>query len=437
MALLIEADRFFTQQLINSPTRMKKIYSLALATICALSASALGPAQTIIPQIAEKVSNPSYELTETLQESKELSPLRVTIDNYIGEYDWNYGGAFDGKAYTGSVTITKGSADKSVIVHFETADGEDIFNVNGTVNSLTGVLTLQETVVGSLSDGTELKFYGATIGENELIKATITATLNEKTRTVTFDRSLYFFLSTDELFAQSRAYTGTCANTFTIPSNWQTLGTGKFKDAFLATMYGIPVSSCPEVDVTVLYDANNEGMFRIVDPFYEVFGVTGTFEINATDQEYVLIPQQSTFVEDEDYGIVYIMSRSYAHAYLLNPTLDKKEFLETYGDFNITYDKATGRIDIPENSFFIRWPSSPGDGNNGPSPNGLYTNNKSSESYLILPTDPAAIGNIAADADINAPVEYFNLQGMKIENPEAGQIVIRRQGSTVTKMLTR
>ena len=36
-------------------------------------------------------------------------------------------------------------------------------------------------------------------------------------------------------------------------------------------------------------------------------------------------------------------------------------------------------------------------------------------------------------ADENAPVEYFNLQGVRVANPEAG-IYVRRQGSKVEKV---
>ncbi len=41
---------------------------------------------------------------------------------------------------------------------------------------------------------------------------------------------------------------------------------------------------------------------------------------------------------------------------------------------------------------------------------------------------------VAADNDENAPVEYYNLQGIRIAYPQAGQIVIRRQGSNVSKI---
>lgn len=41
----------------------------------------------------------------------------------------------------------------------------------------------------------------------------------------------------------------------------------------------------------------------------------------------------------------------------------------------------------------------------------------------------------AAEAD--ASVEYFNLQGMRVANPQAGTLVIRRQGDKVSKLIVR
>ena len=38
------------------------------------------------------------------------------------------------------------------------------------------------------------------------------------------------------------------------------------------------------------------------------------------------------------------------------------------------------------------------------------------------------------EADVNAPVEYFNLQGVRVANPENG-LYIMRQGNKVTKVI--
>jgi len=52
-------------------------------------------------------------------------------------------------------------------------------------------------------------------------------------------------------------------------------------------------------------------------------------------------------------------------------------------------------------------------------------------------SDCLGVTEVTADADADAPVEYYNLQGVRVNNPAAGQIVIRRQGSTVTKVLVK
>lgn len=57
---------------------------------------------------------------------------------------------------------------------------------------------------------------------------------------------------------------------------------------------------------------------------------------------------------------------------------------------------------------------------------------------LTLDMSYTGVQEIIADAAAeNAPVEYYNLQGMKINNPAAGQIVIRRQGNKSAKMIVR
>ncbi len=46
----------------------------------------------------------------------------------------------------------------------------------------------------------------------------------------------------------------------------------------------------------------------------------------------------------------------------------------------------------------------------------------------------AAAGIAGVEADLNAPVEYFNLQGVRVENPANG-LYIMRQGSKVAKVI--
>ena len=51
--------------------------------------------------------------------------------------------------------------------------------------------------------------------------------------------------------------------------------------------------------------------------------------------------------------------------------------------------------------------------------------------------EAAGVEDVIVDNDENAPVEYFNLQGVRIENPAKGGLYIKRQGNTATKVIVR
>ena len=55
-----------------------------------------------------------------------------------------------------------------------------------------------------------------------------------------------------------------------------------------------------------------------------------------------------------------------------------------------------------------------------------------SKTFTITIKDASGINDVTIDE--NAPVEYYNLQGVKVENPENG-IFIKRQGSKATKVI--
>lgn len=52
----------------------------------------------------------------------------------------------------------------------------------------------------------------------------------------------------------------------------------------------------------------------------------------------------------------------------------------------------------------------------------------------ITIAESAGIDDVEADEDSDAPVEYYNLQGIRVANPERGGVYIRRQGSKTEKM---
>lgn len=56
---------------------------------------------------------------------------------------------------------------------------------------------------------------------------------------------------------------------------------------------------------------------------------------------------------------------------------------------------------------------------------------------LVLSGDKNSVDNVAVDAENDAPVEYYDLQGRRIDEPTPGTVVIRRQGAKVTKIIVK
>ena len=69
-----------------------------------------------------------------------------------------------------------------------------------------------------------------------------------------------------------------------------------------------------------------------------------------------------------------------------------------------------------------------------------YITNSAGETKIVLPEGfdiTSSVSEIAVGSDADAPVEYYDLQGMKIIEPQAGKLYIKRQGSTVSKLIVR
>ena len=105
--------------------------------------------------------------------------------------------------------------------------------------------------------------------------------------------------------------------------------------------------------------------------------------------------------------------------------------IETFESFNATFDS---NMNLTVSPWAIYTTTSKQvncipDYNNGTAKGTYFTRNGSID--IEGPTGIESVGY-----DSNAPVEYFNLQGVKVENPESG-LYIRRQGNKVEKIIIR
>ncbi len=56
---------------------------------------------------------------------------------------------------------------------------------------------------------------------------------------------------------------------------------------------------------------------------------------------------------------------------------------------------------------------------------------------VVVKPGQGAVEEIEATGEAYAPAEYFNLQGIRVANPRAGELVIERRGSKVTKTIIK
>ena len=148
------------------------------------------------------------------------------------------------------------------------------------------------------------------------------------------------------------------------------------------------------------------------------YGITSVYAIDTENKE-IISPDQM-IVE------LYLQSGASFPAYLLGD-LDGNF---ARGTFTCADGKTT--FTIPE-----AWVVVPADEDLGIKQTTWYNilfDTEITLDFAIMSDDTNGIANVGVDT--NAPVEYYNLQGVRVANPEAG-LYIKRQGNTATKVFVK
>ena len=207
---------------------------------------------------------------------------------------------------------------------------------------------------------------------------------------------------------------------------------GEAVDATMVeTILGPTFGNTNTAPYTIQIQKNSEtGVYRLISPWRQLYTDLGlgsstapNLDIDASDPTNLIIPLQATGLGGKTDGAYGYMSTSYYDLVNEQETEDAlKITLTDNGD-------GTSTISFPYRSGFIYAQTSGGT---------YYASNYADVlSYVTFPTF-SGINEVKADIDnSNAPVEYFNLQGMRIAAPVEGQLVIKRQGSIVEKLIVR
>lgn len=217
-----------------------------------------------------------------------------------------------------------------------------------------------------------------------------------------------------------------------LDNTWEEAGIATlFDGGFFTPLPRFGIGFKTPVELVLERSTEKEGLYRLVNPWNSYFGKEfGTYlEFDISDPDCVIIPTQETGYVDEEYGMASV--QNFVGMYIASGFgVDDAMAAITPGKENehiCTYNDANKVITMPVNAAYTTF------ANDADSYWNVGKNYGATDSYIVMPGG-SGVGNIVA-ADEEAPVEYYNLQGIRVANPAAGQLVIRRQGAQTVKVV--
>ena len=227
------------------------------------------------------------------------------------------------------------------------------------------------------------------------------------------------------------------------PDEWADACTVTFEEAWIKYALTDPSVVTP-YEVTLQQNKENPNLLYLKNPYGEntpwaelnyTADKEGGILINVEHKDYVVVEKfvfsgmTIDFSEAEDGSNTegyYMFNREAQYleeGYTVEEAIDEMDYDE-YMISNMEDDVIT--IHNP----YFGVTTAPGD---------MYwwTNGTPSDEATAVISNVVLSGVESVEFDSNAPVKYFNLQGVEVANPEAGQIVIKKQGSKAVKVVVK
>ena len=448
---------------------MNKFYTLALLAACAWSASAATPAKKLLERGAETRFAPSAAAVQATSAQRHTLGAKTTQApaDITGEYYMTYYDEVNRLEYEGLTQIKAGKGAGEVLIVFpldfssfnlgETEVEVPATYAEGTL-TITPGHTLEFTINEKLKEETLYTWhYNYSTKEFDKIES-LNATWNGKG--FTFDKD--DLISLGELYEGEGSWFGIDKITLgpdpaTDPDydpdlGWTSVGDAEFVDGWILPAYKVDQYDYA-YNVELQRNDETPTLYRLVDPYHGNFPMAkdneckraGYIEFDITDPNYVIfIPVEAGFA-NADAGITKLYCLNCLSMYIgafaqmgLPYTVEQIVQIVA-GEAAYTTFKdgvvALGSFEHPEKgTIYDACFGIQGDKFGGfawlPDNEGDVTPNM--EARITFPEE-AAISDVVAGAD-NSPVEYFNLQGMRVDGPAAGRVLIRRQGTHAVKV---
>lgn len=448
---------------------MKKIFTL-LAVSAAFSASALtigsaNPVLNVEPQQSRfQVVTPDLNL---MLPGKNLDVQRIrkadgVINSVEGTWTFILGDYYKGQEDSNGEMMVDfvATLEENNQLYFE--DPYSIYYpINATYNAAENTLTFIRELLGSVN--------GYYIYQNPFTINTTTNSVEYKDEwVVTFDpvegtldleenSGIAWIAYRDKEgtrpFGTAEMYDFVAAYKRAADSNagWTDLGNATFMDGWISPGWEIDQFKT-EYEVPLQQNNANPNLYRLVNPYlvgpmrvYNLSKTGGYLTFDISNPEFVLIQKCDVGFADPENGYTRFLLYNMFGYYVQNfPQYTPAQIIEMQGDYmpHTTYENGVVRLNYY--SFISNGaPTRQYDANFGIQfrPNGGFfwqteTGGRIDMTARIVFPGADGVEAIGSD-DANAPVEYFTLQGVRIDNPEAGQLVIKRQGGKAQKVIVR
>ena len=438
---------------------MNKFYSLVLASLLTsgvCSAAAKSPAHKAISKDDAKTNVISS------RHIKSVSPARVmkkaagfSIDEVAGTYDWSYEWLLQTSNPPKSLQVELTDESTGEVSIKGMVPGEDLA-VKGYYDLEASTLTIPNNQnLGKDSFGLDNYFYLKDFDRNTGViyegMADIEATVGEISGNRVVFPEYDIWVIGDYEDEDAGFWVMTFANTFTLPivedevqeGKWKTIGTCTLEDAWITPSFtdnsGKALNPADFlIHAELQQSVDNESLYRVWRPYHdEAWPISGmnisdyngqiVFDISDPDHVIVFSGYYAGF-DDDYYGNFCVFGLlgwqlggfdgDYTQGDIENLIwyMEQEDMpFDTYKDGVVTVNASVFDFNISCTNAYS-WADTG------------YTVSK-----ITFPEDPGAVDAISTE---NAPIRYYNLQGVEIGAPQPGQTVIRRQGSKTTKILT-
>ena len=173
---------------------------------------------------------------------------------------------------------------------------------------------------------------------------------------------------------------------------------------------------------------NKPGIYRLVSPYTKsqrAWKYASQNQMNCPDHDHYIIIDASdpnkVVLEESPLGVDLDAGQMRVNSLAYNYIKAGQNPLPSY------YGKKDGQtITFPASQIVVSEKNYNG--------NAWYYTNKAGKLSVKLPTQNA-IDDISIDSNSSASPVYYNLQGVRVDNPVPGQLLIVRQGNNVTKQI--